>query len=149
MDAFYRDTGRCVVCREIEDAGERTVDESEWFVAECPRVSRFPYEQRIVARPHQASVFETAVDDAAVVDLARILSRRLRAMKRVLPRLDYNLVLDAGPFPPPDSRGGRVSDHWFLEILPRTGGIAGFELVSGEWVNAVLPETAAKLLRAD
>ena len=149
MDASCRETGRCVVCREIEEAGERTVDESEWFVAECPRVSRFPYEQRIVARRHQASVFETAVDDAAVVDLARILSRRLRALKRVLPRLDYNLVLDAGPFPPTHSSDDGAAEHWCLEILPRTGGIAGFELVSGEWVNAVLPETAAKQFRAE
>lgn len=172
MAEQLRATGRCVVCEEISEAQAWRVDESERFVAFCPRVSRFPYEQRIVVRSHEAGFLTTAEDDAAVTELARLLRRRLQALKRVLPRLDYNLVLDAGPLrqreqPQAERSQGAAAcgapavspeqllpgvstpaDHWCLEILPRTGGIAGFELVSGEWVNAVLPETAAARLRS-
>jgi UDPglucose--hexose-1-phosphate uridylyltransferase len=37
--------------------------------------------------------------------------------------------------------------HWHIEILPRTTNLAGFELATGCYINAVLPERAAAALR--
>jgi UDPglucose--hexose-1-phosphate uridylyltransferase len=41
-----------------------------------------------------------------------------------------------------------VTYHWHLEIHPRVGVVAGFEMASGIYVNTVAPETAAEALRA-
>jgi UDPglucose--hexose-1-phosphate uridylyltransferase len=41
----------------------------------------------------------------------------------------------------------RADYHWHWELLPRTTGIAGFELASGWFINPLPPETAAERLR--
>jgi UDPglucose--hexose-1-phosphate uridylyltransferase len=139
----FAKAGVCAVCEELRTAEGRRVSESPRFVVDCPRVSRFPYEQRISPRRHSGEILTLANERDGIEEFSRLLGQQLRALKTVLPRLDYNLVLDL----PPVALGQHPAAHWSLEILPRTGGIAGFELASGMWVNAVLPEVAAEKLR--
>lgn len=141
--AYWRSHGLCAVCEEAQTSGERLVWETSAFRVDCPRVSRFALEQRISPRSHQGDYLTLANDHDLRSELALVLGRQLRALRRLYPRLDYNLVLDT----PPLRDRSHPAAHWTLEILPRTGGIAGFELVSGAWVNAVLPEVAAQKLR--
>ncbi|OGB87758.1 hypothetical protein A3J44_04065 [candidate division WOR-1 bacterium RIFCSPHIGHO2_02_FULL_45_12] len=37
--------------------------------------------------------------------------------------------------------------HWFIQVIPRVTGIAGFELGSGIYINTVIPEEGARFLR--
>lgn len=37
--------------------------------------------------------------------------------------------------------------HWFLQIVPQLTGLAGFEIGTGCYINPVIPEDAAKILR--
>lgn len=55
--------------------------------------------------------------------------------------MSFNLLL---VHPPLDT----VPDaSWFLDIVPRTGRFAGFELLSGIDIVTVSPELAATILR--
>jgi UDPglucose--hexose-1-phosphate uridylyltransferase len=39
------------------------------------------------------------------------------------------------------------SFHWYVSIVPRVSMPAGFEMGSGMFINAALPEKAAEFLR--
>jgi UDPglucose--hexose-1-phosphate uridylyltransferase len=142
--AYFRSRNRCVFCelieRELAD-GERIVLANERAVAVTAFAGRFPYEMWILPR-HHGSDFQSAgvADLDEMADVLRTLLDRLQ--RRVL-GINYNLVLKTAPLqsePRPDY-------HWHWRILPRTTGIAGFELSTGWFINPVPPELAAQRLR--
>jgi UDPglucose--hexose-1-phosphate uridylyltransferase len=142
--ARYRaERGTCVWCDLVERerlAAERVVLESPRFLAFCPFASRFAYETWIVPREH-ACRFE-ANDEAGLVELARVSRSVVARLESILDDPAYNYVIHSAP------RGVRDdgSYHWQLQILPRSTGIAGFELGAGMFINPVSPETAARRL---
>jgi UDPglucose--hexose-1-phosphate uridylyltransferase len=141
----YDDRMHCVYCETIErerEAGARVVLETEAFFVFEPFASRWPFETWIVPKQH-ASVLIPAGPEQ-VRPLADALQRTLRALYRALGDPAYNLVLHEAPLR--DS----CEDywHWHIEILPRLSTAAGFELGTGIWINAMLPEDAAAHLRS-
>jgi UDPglucose--hexose-1-phosphate uridylyltransferase len=141
---FSRRYRRCLMCTVLDHVlndGTRVVWESTEFVAFCPYAPRLPYETWIVPRQH-ASHFE--LDDRATSgqiwsSVAGILARLEKSMQE----LTFNLVVQSAPFDRP------VGDHyhWYIELLPRYTRQAGFEWGSGCFINPVLPERAAELMR--
>jgi len=129
------DTGLCILCAEIEGAGDRTViagDVAAWV----PAASRFPGELWVAPSAHEASFL--AADTAA---LARALRRVLSAVRAATAGAPLNLwvhtapAMASGPF------------HWHIEIAPRTDGIAGLELGTDISLVSVDPVLAATAYR--
>lgn len=121
--------------RTREGAGvvlERTTHHAV-VAAGAPQV---PYELQV--RPRGRLRAFTRESDAGIVDLARLLRKWLRAMRRHLGNPPYNLV-----FAPAPGHGGR----WMLRVLPRLGQFGGFEFATGMWVSSVTSEEAAAALR--
>lgn len=105
------------------------------LVVSCPWASTRPFEVRMM--PTEPRGGFGAATDAQLAALARALKRVCAA----LPALgieDYNLV-----FRVPPSRVDHPRASWHLDLLPRRGGDAGFELASRERVVVVPPEDAA------
>jgi UDPglucose--hexose-1-phosphate uridylyltransferase len=75
--------------------------------------------------------------------LTRVVLAVLARLDTVLGRPPLNLVLRSAPF----RSGSLDSFHWRLEIYPRFVMTAGLEFGSGVFINAVLPEEAARVLR--
>jgi UDPglucose--hexose-1-phosphate uridylyltransferase len=96
----------------------------------------------IVPRDARGSFLE--IDDARIAPLAEALLRVLRRLRRAAFDPAYNLVVRMPPLDAPhdDAR------FWFLDVLPRRGGGAGYELATGIDVVTVTPERAAEELRA-
>jgi UDPglucose--hexose-1-phosphate uridylyltransferase len=141
---FHRDSGRCVFCdwldRELADRA-RVVSIGENCVAVAAFAGRFPYETWIMPRAHGASYQNaTAAELNEVADFTRAILKRLGEL---IENVSYNLVLHTAPL----HDGPRADYHWHWELLPRTTGIAGFELASGWFINPVPPEIAAERLR--
>jgi UDPglucose--hexose-1-phosphate uridylyltransferase len=147
----YRIKERCVFCdilREELDAGIRIIADTGRFVALAPFAARHPYEFWILPRTHGPD-FEAA-DGADLDDLAALLVTLLGRLERVMPEPAYNLFLYSGP-----NRSSRPEEwktldddfHWHIQILPRAGQVAGFEVGSGFYANTVTPEQAAAALR--
>lgn len=135
--------GGCIFCRLLEDEadGNRVVSESEHFVVFCPFASRFPYEMWVVPKSHGAS-FESA-GPQQVNELATTMLESIKRLENCLDSPAYNYWLHTAPF-----RMSRHDDfHWHIEIAPRVASLAGFELGSGCFINAVAPENAAQRLR--
>ncbi|MGZ4797857.1 MAG: galactose-1-phosphate uridylyltransferase, partial [Acidimicrobiia bacterium] len=106
----------------------------------CPPASWSPYQLRVAHRSTRAR-FDEATD--AEVQVVAIATRdALAAVARALPGAPYNIVVHSAPPGVPTREM-----HWHVDVVPRTSVIAGFELGSGEYANAVAPEQAAELLR--
>lgn len=128
------------LARELED-GTRIVAESEHLVAYCPYAPSRPFEIRLAPRAPRGG-FARATDDeidslgAHLVDAYARLSLATRIT-------DSNVIVRQ---PPVGASGPAAA--WHLDILPRTGGDAGFELATGEMIVVVTPEESAARLRA-
>jgi UDPglucose--hexose-1-phosphate uridylyltransferase len=119
-----------------EDQGVVIGDE---VAAWCPSGSALPYEVRITALGAGAR-FEDA-SDAHVLGVAVVLRDVLSAIAMLLDDPAYNVVVH--------TTAGSTADpyHWWVEVVPRTSVVAGFEMGTGVLVNTVDPSAAAVQLR--
>jgi UDPglucose--hexose-1-phosphate uridylyltransferase len=101
----------------------------------CPWASRSPFELRIVPRTPAPS-FE--LDGEVGLGMLRTALRALKA------RFDQVPQLNAWTLTAPS---GAESFHWHLDIAPRIGIRAGFEMSTGVELNVFPPERAAAELR--
>lgn len=127
------------VLDEERRAGLRIVADADGWVTFCPFASARAHEVRIA--PDFACERFASVDDAQLSALAVHFSRALRALRSRMGLTDYNVLLRE---PAVATRG----TFFTLEILPRTGGDAGFEIGSGVSVCVVSPEETAAALRS-
>jgi UDPglucose--hexose-1-phosphate uridylyltransferase len=129
-------------------ARERMVYENAGFGAFCPFASRFSFETCLMPKKQQASF--SMCDDHDLVLLADALRRVLLACRHGLREPSYNLVLHTAPVRRAVPGYWQTIDadfRWHLEILPRLTGVAGFEMATGCFINTMLPEDAAAVLR--
>lgn len=114
---------------------ERLVAVDEEAILLCPWASASPYTLWLLPRTPEAR-FDR--DDRG----AAMLGRALTALEGALgapPQL--NLFVRTAP-------RATAEFHWRIEIVPKLGLKAGFELSTGVDINAVAPEAAAEKLRA-
>ena len=141
-EKYLNKTGKCVYCdliKEEKRLGQRVVAENDSFIAFCPYASRFPYETWLLPKVHN-SVFEQEDDYSP---LAEIYKTTMIRIQKVLKKPAYDFILHTDPRPKDNS----FHYHWYLEILPKTIQMAGFELGSGYYINPLGPEDAANNLR--
>ena len=120
-----------------EQRAGRVVFATEHFVTFCPYASKRSFEVRIAPATRIDRLAD--VDDAALGSLADHLGRTVRGLRAHMGLSDYNVLIRD---PALATRGAFFS----AEILPRTGGDAGFELHMGASICLVaLEETAAAL----
>lgn len=112
----------------------RVVAERASATALCPHAPSRAHEVRISA--HEAGGFEAA-HDRTLDDVASLLVEVLSGISG-LGITDHNLALRSLP---------EGASGWSLDVLPRTGGDAGFELLSEDRIIVVPPEVTASRLR--
>jgi UDPglucose--hexose-1-phosphate uridylyltransferase len=129
-------------------ADDRVVAEAGGLVALVPPAPRQPFETWILpGTPEPFFHATTAARVAAVADLTRWFVTRLAA---VAPGTDYNWWLHQLPHGRAAVRPEVAARwHWHLEIVPRHGQLAGFELGTGCHITTVSPRDSARLLRSD
>jgi len=137
--------GECLFCeilrREL-GSGRRVVAENGAFVALEPFAARFPFETWLLPKVH-ARAFETLSDPDRGA-LAPILKDVLGRMYRMLDDPSFNYYIHTAPVREP-----KGTFHWHLEITPRLTEIAGFERGTGFYINPVVPEDAAAILKGE
>lgn len=126
--------GRAAICPLCRPQGVM-IGESEHFLWLAPSPSPMPWQQWIVPRRHVAEM--TAFTDGELADLARMLQRSSRAMRRIAGAYNWIFL----------NFRGAANAHAYVELFPRMTGIAGLELGSGTFVEIIDPEAAAERLR--
>ena len=145
--ARYRSaTGRDFV-QDLWDAertqGIRVICETPFFGVCCPFASRMSWQVRFVPKQSPQPAAFAATSDAVLRNLAELLKSVLIALEQPLGGpFSFNLTLSHPRLDQP------AAFSWSLDLLPRTGRMAGWELLTGIDVVTVAPETAAEKLRA-
>jgi UDPglucose--hexose-1-phosphate uridylyltransferase len=130
-----------IVSTEIAE-GRRVVTQDRDFLSVSPYAARFPFETWILPKVHGAA-FE-GLTDSDCLSFAGILRDSLRRLHQMLDDPDLNFYIHTAPV------GTKEEEfHWHLEITPRFAELAGFERGTGMFINQVLPEDAASILRGD
>jgi UDPglucose--hexose-1-phosphate uridylyltransferase len=124
-DAFAR-ASTCPLCDLREHP---LIAESEHYRWIAPHGARFAYQQWIVSKAHENEVREP-------LELSALMQQAVRAMRSLSEAFNWSFVNF------PEERRA----HWYLEILPRTVMIAGFELGTGTFVNTIDPISSASVL---
>lgn len=119
----------------------RLIRETPNFGVYCPFASRTSWQVRfqpIHAQP--ASLADAS--DAMLLELATLLKDACKHLEQILEgQFAFNLTLSH----PRIDQSPTFS--WYLDLLPRTGRIAGWELLTNVDIVTVAPETAAVALR--
>jgi len=136
FDRFRNRYGGCVLCAEVDGAGDRLVHDGD-VAAWVPAALRFSHELWLAPREHQADVRE-----ADLRPLAHTLRRALAALVAATGGAPLNLWLHTAPA---ELRG---PFHWHLELAPRLSLLAGFELGTDITLVAADPAADAAALRA-
>lgn len=142
--AYHDFRGRCVFCDILAQAQaqpERLVYQNRHVVVLAPFASRHPFELWLLPRRHAAGL--ERCEDEELEPLADALKVALDKLGRALEGPPYNMVLHSAPF----ELEGAVHYHWHIELLPKLGKQAGFEIASGFHINPTSPEEAARHLR--
>ena len=121
-------------------AETRLLEASARWLIVCPFASRFSWHTRLCPGPETPSRFEQ-LSVSELSDLAARLKSICVALPKLAGPVDFNLTLTL------PSLGSGSTFPWMLDILPRPGRIAGFELMTGVHIVTVTPETAAARFR--
>lgn len=79
------------------------------------------------------------------LDLGGLLKLMLRKISLQLNSPPFNFMIHTSPLQLSNSQLSYA--HWYLQIIPQLTTVAGFEIGTGCYINPVLPEDAAKVLR--
>jgi UDPglucose--hexose-1-phosphate uridylyltransferase len=141
---YFDAQGRCGYCDildlEVRD-GQRVVWENDSFLAFVPYAAEVPFEMWVMPRRHQADF--GALCDSEKTDLTEALQEALARLHKAAHDPDYNYIVHTA------SKEWRHTPHlhWYIQIRPRIGIEAGFEIGSGMSVNQSCPEEDAALLK--
>lgn len=144
----YCDSGSSLLSALVrweERQGDRVLESRDEYLAFCPFASRFAFQIWIAGR-EQTTPFEDLTANA-LDRLADLVRRCVTKLEIALHNPPYNLILH---LPPKLKSDYPLADifPWFIEIIPRLGRLAGFELAGGGWILDCLPETAAERIRS-
>lgn len=141
---FFDENGQCMFCAMIQQEladEQRIVHLSKNFVSFVPFAAVSPFHIWMMPLRHSPDFGWTMQGE--ILDLAEHLRVLMRKISLGLNNPDFNFVIR--------SMVQRYSDlrsfHWYLSIVPRVSLPAGFELGSGMFINATLPEQSAQFLR--
>ncbi len=143
LSAHYEANGTCYFC-DME-FGARLIEENELFYGFAPRDSKFCYEINIVPKQHVHGI--TGLSEAQLWSLGTMLKSMLNRLNNVS-HVDGGIPYNICVYSAPDTGVCNDAFHFYVQIIPRMGNMAGFEFSTGCYINSVLPETAAENLRS-
>ena len=151
---YYFLKERCLVCDIIiqeENESKSLVLSNENFLAFCPYASRLPFEMMIAPRHNYHSHDFTEITSDLLKNLASLVSKCIKALY-ITNGGGFSMIIHTSPLFNSSSKNGygiTIGEdfHWHIHILPMLSSLAGLEIGAGTYVNQVLPEEAAKLLR--
>ncbi len=140
----YKNSNKALLESIIEDeeeCGKRIVATYADFIAFCPYASAYPFEVMISSKKFLGQI--DTLSDTAIDELSSLLSLVLKRLKSQLGCFNFNLSI----MTPPMQDVKHEACRFAICITPRIYRDGGFEVSTGVFINPVLPEQAAKLLK--
>jgi UDPglucose--hexose-1-phosphate uridylyltransferase len=145
----HQETGRCLFCDLLneEEAGSRVIAQTSRWLAFVPYAARWPFEIRLQPRRHVADLL--ALDENERREFPEIYLDVLRRLDAVFGvPMPYIASWEQAPV-----TVGRELAHLSLTVFSTRRGpgklkyLAGSESAAGVFVNDIVPERAAEMLR--
>ncbi len=142
---YFDHTGECLMCSTLADElhdGRRILLESEHFVSFVPYAALSPFHLWLFPRRHEHRF--GLISNEELQDMADHLQKLLKLLKLAVGDPSYNFTIRS------DSMHSvhQQCCHWYLSIVPRVTQVAGFEMGSGMYINASIPEESAAFLQS-
>jgi len=147
-EKYYQEKGHCIFCDIVQyhkKFQQRMIIENDQFLAFVPYAPRFPFEIWILPKKHTLQFMEVEYQELQY--LSEILKKILISMRKSLNDSPYNLIIHSAPFNREGEKSYQESYHWHIEMLPTITKVAGFEWGTGFYINPVVPENAAEILK--
>lgn len=142
---------RCLFCdiiRQEQKDAKRIVEENADYISFVPFATKFPFELSILPKKH--NVDYCSESESSLKNLAQILKTSLLKISAALNDPPLNYILHTIPYMRPKQGYWETiySDfHWHIEVYPRMTEIMGFESGTGFYIQPLLPEICAEILR--
>lgn len=143
-EKHFDNFGSCVFCDIVEfekKHKKRVIYDNKDFISFVPFAASSAHETWIVPKLHEADIGN--LSGSRIESLADILNLILSKFHKSIGNPNFNYVFRMSPYP----LSGVPFYHWYIQILPRTNIIGGFERGTRIPVNQVVPEESAKMLR--
>lgn len=141
---YMNEHGICGFCDVIiheAKLNQRVITENEYFIAITAYAPEFPYEIWILPKNHISSFL--LFDSEHIKKLSEIFQTLLKSLNSLFEDLHFNICFQDRPI----IKKYENIHHWYLRILPRITGIAGFEWSTSCYIDTVSPELAAQNLK--
>jgi UDPglucose--hexose-1-phosphate uridylyltransferase len=110
------------------------IDETESMVWLAPHGSTFAHQQWLIPKRHVNDF--AAFDERETNDLASLLQSATAGARKIAASHNWLFV----GFP------GTAAAHGYVDVFPRMTSVAGFELLTGTFIDVVDPAATARLL---
>ncbi len=143
QERHFDTEGGCAMCALMtyeETCSERIGVLSSEMMVLSPYAASAPHEMWVIPKRHFACF--DSIKAGELTDLSRQVGRVLGAYAEKLDNPDFNYFIHSAPNP----LLSVPYYHSFLQIVPRTGTIGGFEIGTNLPVNPVTPEEAVRIL---
>ena len=139
LGSYCEDNGKCYFCHL--DFGNRIIEENDMFFSYMPADAKFAYEMDILPKRHISSI--TEFTDKELESFGILLRNSVKRLEGIYKGVSYNVCFYSAP---KDCKNNKAF-HFYAQIFPRIGHMAGFEFSTGCYINSVLPEVGAEKLR--
>jgi UDPglucose--hexose-1-phosphate uridylyltransferase len=141
---YYDDHGECPYCKMLSwEIGEREriVFETKHFASFVLFAAYSPFHIWVMPKRHASTFADVRPEE--LDDLGICLHETVKRIFYGLKDPDFNYVVRSAPM---EYRGSHYT-HWYVSLMTRLSTPAGFELGSGMYINASIPEESAAFLR--
>ncbi len=152
MKKWYAQKRQCVICQIVENElmkKERIVHETESFITLVPFYARFPFEVHIYPKRHVSAIFEFSSKERK--EFASILKVVTAKYDKLFDQeFPYMMMFFQKPF---NCESENDLFHFHVEFNPpkrdkdKIKWMASVETGTWAFINPVIPEQAAKMLR--
>lgn len=145
LENYYRENGTCYFCNLKKTLKNQIIDENEYFMAYVPEDAKFPYEMYIIPKEHICNI--VYFNNEMLYSMGKLIRNCIKRLCTLIDGISYNICFYNSPSPLYNKCDFDKYMHFYIQIIPRIGNIAGFEFSTGCYINSVLPEKSAELLK--
>lgn len=143
LNKYSKTLSTCFLCDIKKSEGLLKICENELFMAYSPYASMYTHMVQIIPNNHVRDFKD--FDDKHLLALAEILKKILNALEILNPGLSYNICFQNTPYNMKEEK--YKSGHFFIQVIPRIGNLAGFEFSTGCYISMVKPENSCESLK--
>ena len=145
LHKYYDEKGGCYFCDLKETLKKQIIEENDSFIAYVPTDAKFPYEMYIIPKKHISNII--SFNDKEAADMGKLIRNCVKRLASLYQGISYNICFFNSPKTLSESDCFEKYTHFHIQIIPRIGHMAGFEFSTGCYINSVLPEKSAEVLK--